>query len=67
VNDVATALGIAICEAWGLNASDVFAIDVHWRPLELPRATVSIRTTEGVIRELLTLSVVDRRIVEDES
>jgi hypothetical protein len=49
-------LGAAICAAWGLDPSDVRAIDLHWRPQKRPWADVEMFTTEGVVREVLTLA-----------
>jgi hypothetical protein len=53
-------LGEAMCHAWGLNPSDVKAIDLRWRPDELPTATVELLTTEGVVREVLALTRAER-------
>lgn len=61
--NVGRELGSAMCRAWGLNPHDVLAIDLRWRVDELPTATVLLRTTEGVVREVLTLGVVDRVVV----
>lgn len=58
--DVATQLGIKMCEAWGINPAECMSIDVHWLPNQLPQATVMLMLNEQVVMELLTLSVVDR-------
>ena len=52
---IATELGIAMCRQWGIDAAHCTAIDIRWRPNELPTATVELLLTEGVVRELLTL------------
>jgi len=61
---VATQLGRAMCAAWGLNPSDVMSIEIHWTPNDLPYAVVDLTLSEGAARELLTLSVVDRVMIE---
>ena len=58
MNDLSQRLGEAMCAAWGLNPAEVFAIDVHWRPRELPTATVRLMLNEGVVREMLSLAPV---------
>jgi hypothetical protein len=53
--EVNRALGIAACEAWGLDPMDVLTIDFHWRPWEPSMATVELRINERVIREVSSL------------
>jgi len=54
--NLARELGVRMCEAWGLNPNDVFAIDLRWRPDEYPTAIIQVRTAEGVVREILELT-----------
>lgn len=52
---VSERLGIAMCEALGLNPSDVLAIDVQYRPHEPVMAIVTMHPTEGALHELTKL------------
>lgn len=58
--DVAQRLGQAMCAAWGLDPNYVTRIVVVWEPHDLPHAEVDLLMSETAVRELLTLSVVDR-------
>ena len=58
--DFVRQMGVAICNAWGLDASLVCAIDLRWRPDELPTALIETKLTEGVMREVLTLVPISR-------
>lgn len=57
---ISQALGQAICAAWGIDPALCLGITIEWRPRELPIAVVELTLTEGVVRELLRLSVVER-------
>lgn len=57
-------LGRAMCEQWGLNPHDVTHIAIHWTPREMPYAVVDLVLTEGAVRELLTLGVIERVRIE---
>lgn len=61
---VAEQLGRAMCAQWGLDPSNVTHIEIHWTPRELPYAVVDLHLSEGAVRELLTLSVVERATIE---
>ena len=56
VNDWVLEMGKAMCRQWGINPHECLAIDIRWRPYELPTATVELRLNEGVVHELLTLT-----------
>ena len=58
-------LGDAICRQWGIDPGQCTAIDVHWRPGQLPYARVSLLLNEGVVGELLSLVPLERHPYRD--
>jgi hypothetical protein len=49
------AFNLAVCEAFGLDKQSVIAIDVHFRPLEFPTATVTLRAGDEVVEHIMRL------------
>lgn len=58
--NVARQLGQRMCAAWGIDPALCVGITVEWRPDAMPVAVVELMLTEGAVRELLTLDVIDR-------
>lgn len=50
----ADALGKALCEQWGINPSECFAIHIDIEPHDV-RAYVHLAMNEGTVREILNI------------
>lgn len=59
MSEVASALGQAMCRAYGINPHECMAIEIHWTPHECV-AYATLMLNEGVVKELLTLAPIER-------